>query len=282
MGLMTFMARRFVAGKTPEAALRAVRKLNEHNISATLDILGENVTNRQEAARAADAYINLLDRIAKAGVDSNVSLKLTMMGLDIDNELCFDNARRVLQAASRHGNFVRVDMEGSDYTQRTLDLVHRLFAQSPNIGAVVQSCLHRSENDVEALIKAGITTRLCKGAYREPREIAYPDRRDVRTNYSKLMRLLLEHGRRPAIATHDTKLINECKALVARNGMAKDRFEFQLLYGIRRALQRQVAAEGYRVRCYVPFGTHWLPYLMRRLRERRANLYFVLRHLFRR
>lgn len=282
MGLMTFMARRFVAGRTPEAALRAVRKLNEHNISATLDILGENVTNHQEAARAADAYIELLDRIAKAGVDSNVSVKLTMMGLDIGDGFCFDNTRQVVEAAARHGNFVRVDMEGSDYTQRTLDIVHRLFALNPDIGAVVQSCLHRSEADVVALNKAGITTRLCKGAYREPREIAYPDRRDVRANYSKLMRLLIKSGTLPAIATHDTKLINECKALVARNGLAKDRFEFQLLYGIRRALQRRLAAEGYRVRCYVPFGTHWLPYLMRRLRERRANLYFVLRHLFRR
>jgi proline dehydrogenase len=282
MGLMTFLARRFVAGKTPEAAIRAVRRLNAHGICATIDILGENVTSREEAVRAADGYVSLLELIARERVDANVSLKLTMMGLDIDAGLCRDNVRRVLEAAARHDSFVRVDMEGSAYTQATLDVVRALFAQSPNVGAVIQASLYRSEADVAALNKDRIRVRLCKGAYREPKTVAFRDKRDVNANYSKLMRLLLEAGPYPAIATHDGKLIAECKALVARNGVGKDQFEFQMLYGIRNALQRKLAAEGYRVRCYVPFGTHWLPYFLRRLRERRANVTFVLRNLFRR
>ena len=282
MGVLTLMARRFVAGKTADAAMRAIRRLNEQQISTTLDILGEDVTDRDEATRAADAYIALVDRIAQEGVDSNVSVKLTMMGLEIDKQFCLDNVRRVLQAAARHNNFVRVDMEGSTVTQATLDIVHALFAESPNVGAVIQSYLHRSEKDVKALNAAGICTRLCKGAYREPKEVAFQDKRDVNRSYSKLMRMLLEGGTYPAIATHDTKLINECKELVAKNGIGKDRFEFQMLFGIRNALQRQLAADGYRVRCYVPFGTHWLPYFLRRLRERRANVMFVLKNLFRR
>jgi proline dehydrogenase len=282
MGLMTFLARRFVAGRTPEAAIRAVRRLNARGICATIDILGENVTKREEAVRAADAYVSLLDLIAKERVDANVSLKLTMMGLDIDAGLCRDNVLRVLEAAARHKSFVRVDMEGSAYTQATLDVVRALFAQSPNVGAVVQAYLYRSEADIAALNEAGIRTRLCKGAYLEPKTVAFRDKREVNANYSKLMRLLLEAGPCPAIATHDGRLIAECKALVAQNGLRKDQFEFQMLYGIRSALQRKLAAEGYRVRCYVPFGTHWLPYFLRRLRERRANVTFVLRNLFRR
>jgi len=282
MGLLTLMARRFVAGKTADTAVRAVRKLNEQKICTTLDILGEDVTDRDEATRAADAYIALLERIAQEGVDSNVSVKLTMMGLEIDKALCLDNVRRVVAAAARLGNFVRVDMEGSNVTQATLDVVHAVFAGSPNIGAVIQSYLYRSEDDVKALSAAGIRTRLCKGAYKEPKKVAFQDKRDVNANYSKLMRMLLENGPYPAIATHDTKLINECKRLVAQNGMSMDQFEFQMLYGIRSALQRTLAAEGYRVRCYVPFGTHWLPYFMRRLRERRENVLFVLKNLFRR
>ena len=282
MGLLTLMARRFVAGKTADAAMRAVRGLNEQGICTTLDILGEDVTERNEATRAADAYIALLERIAQEGVDSNVSVKLTMMGLEIDKQFCLDNVRRILQAAARHKNFVRVDMEGSNVTQATLDVVHALFAESANVGAVIQSYLYRSEEDVKALNAAGIRTRLCKGAYREPKKVAFQNKRDVNRNYSKLMGMLLEGGPYPAIATHDTKLINECKELVARNGIGKDRFEFQMLFGIRNALQRRLAADGYRVRCYVPFGTHWLPYFLRRMRERRANVMFVLKNLFRR
>jgi proline dehydrogenase len=282
MGLLTLMARRFVAGKTADSAMRAVRKLNEQKICTTLDILGEDVTDRAEATRAADDYIGLLERIAQEKVDSNVSVKLTMMGLEIDKAFCLDNVRRVVAAASRLGNFVRVDMEGSNVTQATLDVVHAIFAESSNVGAVIQSYLYRSEDDIKALNKAGIRTRLCKGAYREPKSVAFQDKREVNANYRKLMHMLLERGPCPAIATHDTKLIAECKELVARNGIGKDQFEFQMLYGIRNALQRKLAGEGYRVRCYVPFGTHWLPYFMRRLRERRANVLFVLKNLFRR
>lgn len=282
MGLLTLMARRFVAGKTADAAMRAVRRLNEFSISTTLDILGEDVTERAEATRAADDYIALLELISKEGVDSNVSVKLTMMGLEIDKGFCLENVRRVATAAAELGNWVRIDMEGSAVTQATLDVVHALFAERPNVGAVIQSYLYRSEDDVKALNAAGIKVRLCKGAYREPKEVAFQDKREVNASYSTLMRLLLEQGTDPAIATHDTKLINECKTLVARNGMSKDQFEFQMLYGIRSALQRDLAAEGYRVRCYVPFGTHWLPYFLRRLRERRANVLFVLKNLFRR
>ena len=282
MGLLTLMARRFVAGKTADAAMTAVRKLNAQKIATTLDILGEDVTDRSEATRTADDYIALLDRIAREGVDANVSLKLTMMGLEIDKEFCLDNVRRVVAAAAKHKSFVRVDMEGSAVTQATLDVVRALAKASPNVGAVIQSYLYRSEDDVKALNAAGIKVRLCKGAYREPKTVAFQDKRDVNANYSKLMRMLLEGGTYPAIATHDTKLIAECRQRVARNGMRKDQFEFQMLYGIRNALQRRLAAEGYRVRCYVPFGTHWLPYFMRRLRERRANVLFVLKNLFRR
>jgi proline dehydrogenase len=282
MGLLTLMARRFVAGKTADTAMAVIRKLNAQKICTTLDILGEDVTDRAEATKAADDYIALLDRIAKEGVDSNVSVKLTMMGLEIDKQFCLDNVRRVVQAAAKHNSFVRVDMEGSPVTQATLDIVHALYKASPNVGAVIQSYLYRSEDDIKALNAAGIKVRLCKGAYREPKSVAFQDKRDVNTNYSKLMHLLLEQGTDPAIATHDTKLIAECKQLVARNGIGKDQLEFQMLYGIRGALQRRLAAEGYRVRCYVPFGTHWLPYFMRRLRERRANVLFVLKNLFRR
>jgi proline dehydrogenase len=282
MGLLTLMARRFVAGKTADAAMAAVRKLNAQKIRTTLDILGEDVTDRDEATRAADDYIALLKLIAEEGVDSNVSVKLTMMGLEIDRDFCLDNVRRVVDAAAELDNWVRVDMEGSPVTQATLDIVHALFAESPNVGAVIQSYLYRSEDDIKALNAAGIKVRLCKGAYKEPKTVAFQDKREVNANYSKLMHLLLEQGTDPAIATHDTKLINECKALVARNGMSKDQFEFQMLYGIRSALQRALAAEGYRVRCYVPFGTHWLPYFLRRLRERRANVFFVVKNLFRR
>ncbi len=282
MGLLTLMARRFVAGKTAEAAVCAVKKLNAQNISVTLDILGEDVADRAEALKAADDYIVLLDLIAAEGVDASVSLKLTMMGLEIDDTFCYENVLRVVKAAARHGNFVRVDMEGSAVTGRTLDVVRKVFAQSPNVGAVIQSYLRRSEADVEALSEAGIKTRLCKGAYREPEAVAFQDKRDVNSSFSKLMQMLLKDGGDPAIATHDPALIAECKQIVSRNGLGKDRFEFQMLYGIRSALQRQLVAEGYRVRCYVPFGTHWLPYFLRRLRERRANVFFVLKNLFRR
>ncbi len=282
MGLLTLMARRFVAGKTAQAALRVVRKLNDQKICTTLDILGEDVEDRKEAIRAADDYIALLDLIAKEGVDSNVSVKLTMMGLEIDKEFCLDNVRRIVKAAARHNNFVRVDMEGSDVTQATLDIVQKLFAESGNVGAVIQSSLYRSEADIEALNSAGIKTRLCKGAYREPRTIAHRRKRDVRKSFSTLMKTLLKNGPDPAVATHDTKLIVECEAFVAQNGISKDRFEFQMLYGMRNAVQRRLAEEGYRVRCYVPFGTHWLPYFMRRLRERPENVFFVFKNLFRR
>ena len=282
MGLLTLMARRFVAGKTAQAALRVVRKLNGQKICATLDLLGEDVTDRAEATKAADDYIALLDLIAKEGVDSNVSVKLTMMGLEIDKDFCLDNVRRIVEAAARYGNFVRVDMEGSAVTQATLDIVHTLYAESGNVGAVLQSSLYRSEADIEALNSAGIKTRLCKGAYREPRTIAYRRKRDVRKSFSTLMKTLLKNGPDPAIGTHDMKLIKECEAFVAQNGIGKDRFEFQMLYGMRNAVQRRLAEEGYRVRCYVPFGTHWLPYFMRRLRERPENVFFVFKNLFRR
>jgi len=282
MGLMTFMAQRFVAGKTAEAAINAVRKLNEQKIRATLDILGEDVTDRDEATSAADDYIALLDLIAKEGVDANVSVKLTMMGLEIDPEFCLNNVRRIVEAAKRHDNFVRVDMEGSEVTQATLDITRKLFDGSSNVGIVIQSYLYRSEEDVKALNAAGIKIRLCKGAYKEPKEVSFQDKREVNASYSKLMRMMLKDGNFPAIATHDTKLINECREIVSRNGLGKDQFEFQMLYGIRNVTQRKLAAEDYSVRCYVPYGTCWLPYFLRRLRERRANVLFVLKNLFRR
>ena len=275
---------RFVAGTEPEDALQVTRALNEQKLTVSIDNLGENVTNSEEAHASAQLYQQLLDEISQRSLAANVSLKLTHMGLDFDPDLAYKIVSDlVVKAGSMSpGNFVRVDMEGSAYTQRTLDLVRALHKINPgSVGAVIQSYMRRSEADVEALLAEGIRIRLCKGAYKEPEEIAFQEKSKVDANYVRLMKLLLKSGLYHGLATHDERMINEAKAFALREKIAPDAFEFQMLYGIRRNLQRRLVREGWRMRVYVPFGTEWYPYLMRRLAERPANMFFVMRNLLR-
>ncbi|MCS6903408.1 MAG: proline dehydrogenase family protein [Candidatus Bipolaricaulota bacterium] len=278
-------ARRFIAGEELSEAIAAVRELNTHHILATLDHLGENTTNEREAITAADEYLAILDAIARTKVQSEVSLKLTQMGLDIGYELCLQNMRRILERARAHQNFVCIDMESSAYTDRTLDLYERLRREGfDNVGPVIQAYLRRSERDLERLIEWGVRVRLCKGAYQEPPTMAFSRKRDVDANYIKLLEMLFgpraqEKGVYPAIATHDEKIIRWAIDYTQQHKISKERFEFQMLYGIRRDLQLQLAREGYRVRIYVSYGTHWYPYFMRRLAERPANVLFLVKNL---
>jgi len=275
-------ARRFVAGETLEEAIQAARALNQRGLTVSLDHLGENVTDAAEATSAAGDYCKILDAIKQSALDANISIKLTALGLDIDAALCEANVRQVLDRAKSYGIFVRVDMEAGAYTERTLRLVECLRQEYEEVGTVIQSYLYRSAKDVESLIASHTRVRLVKGAYKELPEIAYPHKEDVDRSYQQLMRQLLAHGIYPAIATHDVALIREAKAFSASNGIDKSRFEFQMLYGIRRDLQEQLIREEYHVRVYVPYGTQWYPYLTRRLAERPANLLFVLSNVVRR
>ncbi len=277
------MAWRFVAGETRAGAIEVVRDLNRRGIRATLDYLGENVTSREEAIAAADEAIAELRAIADAGIDANISIKLTQLGLDLGDNFCRAQTRRVLDCARELGNFVRIDMEGSAYTQRTLDLVRELRREydADTVGTVIQSALRRSQGDIEAQIAAGSRVRLVKGAYAEPPDVAFPEKADVDRAYRIEMELLLARGHYPALATHDERLIGRAQGFAAAEGIAEERFEFQMLYGVRRDLQERLAGEGYNVRCYVPYGTQWYPYFMRRLAERPANLLFVLSNLAR-
>lgn len=278
-------ARRFIAGERLDEAIAAIRELNAQNILATLDHLGENTTNEREAIAAADEYLAILDTIAQTKVQSEISLKLTQMGLDISFELCLQNMRRIVERARGYKNFVCIDMESSAYTDRTLDLYETLRREGfDNVGPVIQAYLRRSERDVERLIDWGVKVRLCKGAYQEPPSVAFPNKRDVDANYIKLLEMLFspraqEKGVYPAIATHDEKIIRWAIDYVQHHKISRDRFEFQMLYGIRRDLQQKLAQEGYRVRVYVSYGTHWYPYFMRRLAERPANVLFLVKNL---
>jgi len=275
-------AGRFVAGETLDSALAAVAKLNARGITASLDLLGESVHNEAEARRAGEAYIAMLDRIHERKADANVSVKLTAMGLDISEDLCVVIVHTILQRARDFGSFVRIDMESSEYTQRTLDLFEqRLYPAYPkNVGIVLQSYLFRTFADVERAILLKARVRLCKGAYKEPETVAYPDKKDVDANYIRGMHELMLHGNYPGIATHDEAIIKEAKRFAKANDIAPDRYEFQMLYGVRRDLQDQLVRDGYRVRVYVPFGTQWYPYLMRRLAERPANVAFLTGSVF--
>ena len=281
VGLLTFLARRFIAGETKEEAFQAVRVLNGLGMRTTLDILGENVTSREMACNLADSYINIIDSIAEAGITANVSLKLTQMGLDVSDESCYENVRRIIKAAAARRNFVRVDMEGSNYTERTLRLVHKWAEKYDNVGAVIQAMLYRSEPDIIELNRRGIRVRLCKGAYKEPPSVAFVKKDDVNKNYVKLMKLLLDNGLYHSMATHDDAMISMTKEYAALKGIPKDRYEFQMLYGINRSAQAHLAREGHGVLIYVPFGKHWFPYYYRRLRERKENIIFLARHLLR-
>lgn len=282
-GLARRFAARFVAGETVESAVEAARELARRGITASLDFLGESVTQEREAVAARDQYLLMLERMAASGVEVNVSLKLTQMGLDIAEELCADNLTRILERAQRLGGFVRIDMEGSEYTQRTLDFFRsRLYERfGAHCGVVIQAMLRRSEADLADLIRLRARVRLCKGAYLEPPEVAFPSKADVDRNYVKLMERLLEEGNYPALATHDEAILAHARRFAGRRGIAPERFEFQMLYGVRRDLQVQLRRAGYRMRVYIPFGTQWYPYLMRRLAERPANIAFILGNLIR-
>jgi len=281
MKLLTRMARSFVAGETMEDAIKVVKKLNEKSVLATLDVLGEGVKDRETADRAVQAYLDLLDAIHRSGINSHVSIKLTQMGLDIDTEYCHDNMIKIISKAAGLGNFVRIDMEGSPHTQRTLDIFFRLRERFDNVGIVIQAYLYRSEQDIRDLNRIKAKVRICKGAYKEPAEIAIKKMKDIRANFVKLTEILFEEGVYPAIATHDEKLLQWTRDYAAAHPIASEKYEFQYLYGIRNKTFQNLAAEGYTVRCYVPFGTHWLPYFYRRLRERKENVFFVIRNFFR-
>ena len=275
------LSTRFVAGETLEEALAVCRALNAEGITVTLDHLGESVTSLEEAAEARDVYLRVLAAIEESKIQGNVSLKLTQFGLDLSAECCLANVGQLVALASGHHNFVRVDMESSAYTDRTLDLVRDLHARYGAVGVVIQAYLYRSAKDIEDLCGRSIRVRLCKGAYLEPHNVAFPKKEEVDRNFIELMKILLDGGIYPAIATHDEKMIEATKAHVQARKLSRDVFEFQMLYGIRRDLQRQLVAEGYRLRLYVPFGKAWYPYYMRRLAERPANILFILRNLFR-
>jgi len=272
------MASRFVAGETIESGVKAAADLATRGITASLDLLGESVTVESEAVAARDQYLQMLERMAAAKVEVNVSVKLTQMGLDIDEDLCTRNVTAILERAQAVSGFVRLDMEGSDYTQRTLDFFrHRLFDRfGKHCGVVIQAMLRRSEADVAQLVGMRARVRLCKGAYLEPPTVAFPDKADVDKNYVRLMERLLAEGNYPGIATHDEAIISHARRFVERQRIGADRFEFQMLYGVRRDLQEQLRRAGFNMRVYIPFGTQWYPYLMRRLAERPANIAFIL------
>jgi len=285
-GPVRFMARRFVAGERMEEAIAAVQALNGQGLLATLDHLGENVTGETEARDATTETLDLLAAIEASGVRSGVSVKLTQLGLDLSPALAAENLERIVARAAEAGRFVRIDMESFDYVQPTLDLFEGLWERYKNVGVVIQSYLYRSDDDVARLVDLGASVRLVKGAYDEPPEVAYPDKADTDASFIRLMEQLFgararANGVFPAIATHDTRLIDWAKDHARHQGIVPDRFEFQMLYGIRQGLQRRLVAEGYRLRTYVPYGGQWYPYFMRRLAERPANVLFLLRNLLR-
>jgi proline dehydrogenase len=278
MNALTFLARRFVAGETAESAIDAGLHLRARGIRATFDLLGEDVKDEESARRIAEANRALLRRIPPE-VDRNVSVKLSNLGLMVSEALCLELTESVLRTAEEVGGFVRIDMEGSAHTQATLDVFHRLRQTHDNVGIALQAALLRTPGDVRDAVLRGDQVRLCKGAYKEPSSIAWTDPDDVRRAYLACARLLLERGNHPALATHDETVLQEVLAFTHARGIGPDRFDLQMLYGLRRRRWRELARDGYDVRVYVPYGTHWLPYFHRRLRERRENVMFVVRHL---
>jgi proline dehydrogenase len=272
---------RFVAGETVEEAVRAARELNRQGIRVTMDLLGENTLSREDASRTTEEIIALIDRIHVEKIEGNVSIKLTQLGLALGTDICHQNLMGILRRAAELDTFVRVDMEDSSYTQRTLDMVIRAHGEIPNVGTVIQAYLYRSEQDVRLLIEHGIGIRLCKGAYLEPATLVFRKKRDTDANYIKLMQIMLPTGLRHGVATHDERLIDAARRIAAERGIPKSQVEFQMLYGIRRDLQQLLAREGYGMRTYIPYGARWYPYFMRRLAERPSNVLFILRNLFR-
>ena len=275
------MAMRFVAGETLNDAIAAARACNSAGMAVTLDYLGENVSTAADAQRARDAYLNIFDRIALEKLNANVSCKLTQLGLDVSVEFCEGMVLSIAERALSYESFLRIDMESSIYTQRTVELVKRVRAQSPSVGAVIQAYLYRSEPDIQDLLSYGCRIRLCKGAYKESADVAFPAKSDVDANYVKLMRMLLTSGFYHGIATHDPRMIAETIRCAAEKQISKDDFEFQMLYGVRTDLQRQLIRDGFRLRVYIPYGRDWFQYFMRRLAERPANLAFFVRNFLR-
>jgi proline dehydrogenase len=272
------VTRRFIAGENIDDAIIAIQELNKLGITATFDHLGESTTSEAEAEADVREYFRVLRRIDETGVNSNISVKPTQLGLDISEELCKRNIRRLVEEARRYGNFVRMDMEDSSKTDATLRIFYELREEFDNVGIVLQSYLYRTEKDLDEVLRRGARVRLCKGAYDEPESVAFPDKKDVDDNYIKLMKKLLKSGIYHGIATHHERMIQETKDFAARASISKDAFEFQMLYGVRRDLQLKLAQDGYRVRTYVPYGEYWYPYFMRRLAERPANVWFVLKN----
>ena len=276
------VSRRFVAGEQLDEAIEATRALNQQGLHVSLDHLGENVSDEKEALATAQGYMEILDRIKATGVDANISIKLTALGLDISQALCEQNMTQILEHARQFPIFVRIDMEGSAYTERTVDLTLRLHERFEHVGTVIQSCLYRSKKDVEQLVAQGVRVRLVKGAYKEPKAVAFQIKSEVDHNYVRLMTQLLQRGNYPALATHDEAIINASCKYARDNGISQEAFEFQMLYGIRRDLQEKLVRQGYNVRVYVPYGSQWYPYLVRRMAERPANLMFVASNAMRR
>jgi proline dehydrogenase len=275
------MARRFVAGETLDEAIEAARHCNDVGMLASLDYLGENVASTAGAQRARDAYLEIFERIAKEKLQANVSCKLTQLGMDLSAEFCEGLVLSVVERAAAYDNFLRVDMEGSMYTQRTVELVKCIRARNPALGTVIQAYLYRSEGDIRDLLGYGCRIRLCKGAYKESAEVAFERKADVDGNFVRMMQALLSSGFYHAIATHDPHMISETIRWAAAKRISKDDFEFQMLYGVRKDLQRRLVRDGYRIRIYIPYGRDWFPYFMRRLAERPANVGFLLRNFFR-
>jgi proline dehydrogenase len=276
------VTRRFVAGEDLPDAVEAIRQLNRKNISASFDHLGESITSEAATRIEVDEYVRVLDSIEENKLNSNVSVKLTQLGLDIGLDVCYANTRMIVEAALRYNNFVRIDMEDSSKTEGTLEVFRRLRSEFDNVGIVVQAYLYRTESDIESLLKFGARVRLCKGAYKEPPSVAFASKSDVDANFVKLTRILLSSGIYHGIATHDENMVSAAREFAEAEGISKDKFEFQMLYGIRRDLQEQLVQQGYRMRVYVPYGRYWYPYFMRRLAERPANVWFVLRNALRR
>jgi proline dehydrogenase len=275
---------RFIAGEDIDSAVEAIEELNRKGCTASFDHLNESVTKVEDTAAEVSEYLRILARIDETGINSNISIKLTQFGLEIDKELAFKNARAIVEESARRRNFVRIDMEGSNVTQSTIDTFKRLRAEFGlnDVGIVLQAYLYRTANDLQELLKLPARIRLCKGAYDEPAEIAYPQKSDVDRNFVHLMKMLLSSGVYHGIATHDPKMIEATIEFMQKEGLGKKSFEFQMLYGIRRDLQEQLVADGYNMRVYVPYGEYWYPYFMRRLAERPANLWFVLKNLLKR
>jgi len=274
-------SRRFVAGEILDDAVQATHKLNQQGIQVALDLLGENVHDEKEALAARSDYLSAIALIPRTNVDANISVKLTALGLDVSRDLCEENLQTLLKSGAEHNVFICVDMEGSDYTASTIEMVRRARQQYERCGTVIQSYLYRSRADIEQLVDEQVRIRLVKGAYKEPQSVAYQNKEDVDQQYVQLMKILLARGNFPAIATHDEAMIDAACTFVREHGISKSAFEFQMLYGIRRDLQEKLVAQGYNMRVYVPYGSQWYPYLMRRMAERPANLMFVLTNLIR-